>query len=502
MLLAGFIELGNDEVYYYTYALHLQPNYFDHPPGVAVLIKLFTLNLTFASELFLRLGAIVCAAVATWLCFIIGRFVRNERTGWLAAILYNTSIYTSIIAGNFILPDSPQVVCWLAAVLVLLRLVLNKHRRSSNILYWLAFGILAGLCIMCKVHGVFLWVGVMLYILLFNRGMLKHAGLYMALVVTAAVASPILFWNIANNFVTWRFHSSRVAVNSLLIKPGDFMQAILGQVFYNNPFNVAIIITGALMCCRRLLVTAQAGRVLFCIGLPIIVVVNSIALWRDVLPHWSGPGFMTISFLGAAWLDDVLQRPKMQRLAKVLFASTWMFISVIAVGAVLIINFYPGTIGSTSEAKYGDEDFTLDMYGWQTFGTEFMAWQQNAVKSGQIPAGLPIVCNKWFPAAHIDYYVARNNNTTVTGVGFLTDLHQYAWLNHMRGGLITGHDALCIVPSNYPVNMRDTYGAYFNNIVLLKKFVCKRSKITARYFNVYLLKGYKCNDEVHFLIVK
>ena len=41
------------------------------------------------------------------LAMLIGKKIRNERTGLYAAVLYNTSIYSSIIAGTFILPDSP-----------------------------------------------------------------------------------------------------------------------------------------------------------------------------------------------------------------------------------------------------------------------------------------------------------------------------------------------------------------------------------------------------------
>src|SRR5678815_5148494 len=89
LIIAGTIEFGNDEVYYYAYALHLQWNYFDHPPGVALLIRLTTLNLHIVNELFIRLGAILCAAAGSWLAYRIGVFVKNERTGWFAAILYN-----------------------------------------------------------------------------------------------------------------------------------------------------------------------------------------------------------------------------------------------------------------------------------------------------------------------------------------------------------------------------------------------------------------------------
>ena len=49
-LIAATIGLGNDEVYYVTYAQHLEWNYFDHPPMVALLIRLTTFNLLFTSE--------------------------------------------------------------------------------------------------------------------------------------------------------------------------------------------------------------------------------------------------------------------------------------------------------------------------------------------------------------------------------------------------------------------------------------------------------------------
>ncbi len=51
-VLAAVTELNNDEVYYRLYALKLQWNYFDHPPMIAVLLKLFTFNLFFKTNFF------------------------------------------------------------------------------------------------------------------------------------------------------------------------------------------------------------------------------------------------------------------------------------------------------------------------------------------------------------------------------------------------------------------------------------------------------------------
>ena len=68
---AGLVELGNDEVYYWTYALQPDYNHFDHPPVVGLLIRLTSLNLHWASGISLRLGAILGCALSSYFIFFI-----------------------------------------------------------------------------------------------------------------------------------------------------------------------------------------------------------------------------------------------------------------------------------------------------------------------------------------------------------------------------------------------------------------------------------------------
>ena len=76
-------------------------------------------------------------------------------------------------------------------------------------------------------------------------------------------------------------------------------------------------------------------------------------------------------------------------------------------------------------------DFTLDMSGWKNFSSEYQQWMHQQADSSGIK-DLKIVCNKWFPAAHIEYYVAYPMHTKVIGVGKLNDLHHFAWLNYKQ----------------------------------------------------------------------
>ena len=493
---ASILELSNDEVYYYLYALDLQPNYFDHPPGVALLIRAFTVNLSLTHELFVRIGAIACSAMGTVIVFHLGTLMKNEQTGWYAAILYNTSIYTSLIAGTFIIPDSPQVVFWLASLWMMFRIIIQADQRLSIPLdEWLFFGLFTGLSILCKVHGIFLWFGFGLYVLFYQLRLLKSYGLYLSVLLTLAVISPILWWNIQNDFITYRFHSGRVGVQEDLFHLDYFFQAVGGQLLYNNPINAILMILALWKLRSTKFLDRLAVTFVLLNGLPIILVVTVMSLFNSMLPHWSGPGFMTMSFLTAAYLDEKTGK-NLQRLPVILRTSISLISGALFL-AILLIRFYPGTFGSHDQERYGDGDFTLDMYGWKQFSKDFEPWMEEQKKKHVLPPDVKIVSNKWFPAAHIEYYVAMPSNLTVVGVGDVTDLHQYYWLNKLRPPLQKGDSAICILPSNTQSMTDENYSANFSSMKLLHTFENTRGGGVSRYFNVYLLKGYQLNDEVH-----
>ena len=500
LLIAGFTEFGNDEVYYYTYALHLQWNYFDHPPGVALLIRLTTLNLWLTNELFVRLGSILCAAAGTWLCYRTGNLIRNERTGWYAAVLYNASIYTSIIAGTFILPDSPQVVFWLASTLLLIKMVLQLAEQKLILVWqWLLFALLSGICIQCKVHGIFLWFGFVVYLLFYKRKIFLQPWLYISGLITVLIISPIFWWNVNNHFVTWTYHSNRVTVHSSHIDVDSFLQALFGQLFYNNPINVFLIIAAIYSYKTKRFLSTHVYRLLLLLGLPVIIVVTGISLFNSVLPHWSGPGFLSLTFIAAAYLDEITTAPA--KTWPVILKSSLSLIVIIVIAGMAIINFYPGTIGSKKENNYGSGDFTLDLSGWKNFEQQYNAWIQQHNDSTDYRQ-LKIVCNKWFPAAHLEYYIARSMHTQVIGVGNLHDLHNFAWLNKTATDLKEGDDALCIVPSNYASDMAATYDQTFSTATKLQTFTILRNSKPTRFFTVFLLKNYKAADEVHTITIQ
>lgn len=437
--------------------------------------------------------------MGTWLSYKVGTLVKSERTGWYAAILYNASIYTSVIAGTFILPDSPQVVFWLAAMMVVIKMVRQFNENIPvKMSQWILLGMLTGICIMCKVHGVFLWCGFGLYLISYRRSAFLKPQFYIAIVITAIVFSPIIWWNINNHFVTWNYHGNRVAIHDTHIDIDSFMQALLGQIFYNNPVNVFIVCAAIYFYRRNEFMGNRMYHLLLFLGLPIIMITSIISLFDNVLPHWSGPGFLTLNFVAAAYLDE-RSSPEI-KYPMILKGSLAVIFLAISIG-VGVINFFPGTLGSKEEMKYGSGDFTLDLCGWRDFKKQYETWLQQE-DNGDRYGKLKFVCNEWFPAAHIGYYVAWPLHTDVIGVGNLNDLHNFAWLNKNRMDLKRGEDALCIVPSNYSFNVQEIYESEFSSVTEQKKFTIFRSGKVARYFTVYLLKDYQAIDQVHNLSIR
>ena len=491
-IIALSIGLGNDEVYYVTYAQHLQWNYFDHPPIVALLIRLTTFNLFFTSEFFIRLGPILLSAINTYLVYDICTKIKNKNAGLIAALLFSSSFYTSIIAGLFIMPDAPQLFFWIVSTSLLINVVTDIEKNKNYNTTILLFGVVAGLCILSKVHGVFLWIGFGLYILFYKRSLLSNRNLYISLLISLVIISPILIWNIENHFITYAFHSNRVALNRG-INPNSFIREFVGGIFYNNPFNYFMISMALVAVWKnKINISLPIKQLLLLLSLPLIVLLLFISLFRDTLPHWSGPAFISLIILTACYLAETMRdfntnfRPQKLVVISCVFV---VFISIIATG---LINYYPGTIGNGKGQELGKGDFTLDMYDWNFFKKEFKITYLKNIKNKKTNTTF-IINNKWFPGAHIDNYIAQPLNLDFIAIGKIEDIHTYKWLNSFRKKINKGDDAYFITVSNNYMDPKNQYKKIFKKINPPEVIQQLRNNKPARNMYVYLLEGYKGN---------
>lgn len=489
---ACFIELGNDEVYYRMYAQYLQWNYFDHPPIVGWLIRFTTANLFLDNEFFIRLGAIISAAITTWLFFLCGKKLSNEYTGFTAAVIYTATIYGSIVAGTFILPDSPQMVCWLAGVYILISIAKYSNINRLKKRKLLLFGVIAGIGMLCKIHTSFLWLGFLLYVFFYNRQWLKQPVLYLSGIITLFIFYPVIKWNIDHHFVTYLYHSNRVDPSGVGFNVTSFLTFIAGQIGYCNPVIFILMIPATITALKNELpVLPSQKRVLLFCSLPLIIITAIIALFKNVLPHWTGPAYSGIILLTACHLTRKKEKTVFEKriMLKPLFMATTLLLAMI-VGGIFLINFLPGTIGKKDKQVLGEGDFTLDMYGWNDLKMNFSKVVKADQSSGMMKRDAVIISNKWFPASHIDYYVAMPMKKNLLATGDTNDIHQYAWINWERKALQPGDDAYCIVPSNYYIDAKENFAASFSTIIPPEIIEQKRNGKICRRFYIWRLKNF------------
>jgi len=487
-LFAMQVELGNDEVYYWTYVRYPDWSHFDHPPMVGLMGQLFTLNLWLHDDFFLRLGAIVLSAFSTWLIFDIGTRIKNEQAGYYAALLFTGSIYCSLISGFSFSPDAPLVFFWLLALrswacLLTVPVITPAARR-----HMIGFGLWAGLAMLSKYQGAFLWVGLLSYVLFYNRQWLKEWTLYLAGLVSLLFLAPIVIWNLQNHFASFTFHGNRVTP-ALEIRPDYFFTEIFGQVGYNNPINYVLIVVSVLALFRgKSFIDTSYARLLLLAAAPLWLVFTSFSVFRSTLPHWTSPAFLSLMVLAAAYWSE--------RTAQAIRPPFWIRFSPYFLGSLMVIAFYlinysPFRFGKQSEVtSFGEYDFTQDLYGWQQVGRALDSISAREEKHGRMQAGSDVISYKWFPGAHLDFYAADPLHRHVYLLGTLNDLHKYAWINQAEVGLKKGRDFYHVAVSNVYRDPVEQFGAYFEKIEPLDTVEIKRAGRVMRYAFFYRLKNY------------
>ena len=523
--LAAFIEFGNDEVYYWTYAMYPDWSHFDHPGMVGWLMQIFSLNLLFHSEFALRLSSIIFMTFDAFIIYKIGCQIKNKLAGFYAALLYTASFYCFVITGIFIMPDTPLMLFTLLAIYCFLssfRLERSEMEKSpvnsdeiyspmANAFAWLRSplpmvgrndgmmillaGLFTGLALLSKYSAGFIWVGVGLYILFYDRKQLKNKYLYLSILISAVCMLPLLIWNLQNDFISFTFHGDRVSLFGKL-QPLDFLTEVVGEFGYNNPVNYILIIIALVAFWRgNKYFDETSGRLLLCFALSFIGLFWFFSLTRPILPHWSAPAFTLLLLFPASYLAEIqsIEDGKI-KLPKSIIATLTLLIFVLIFGTFEIkTGFIPLRFGerSNSVQHYGESDFTTTIYGWRSIKDDFQKIREDKIAKGEMKESDGMVGLQWFPMANFDYYVANPLGINMYGVNSIDKIHKYYWINECRGGLQKGADYWFLDESSDYYAPERYLENKFEEIVPCDTIVVDRCGTPAKYIFVYMCKGLK-----------
>ena len=217
VLQASFTELMDDEAYYWVYSRHLDWGYFDHPPMIAVLIKLgYAL---FHNELGVRLGMVVLNVLTL---LLVDRLIPQKNNTVFYLILAGMGAMQ--VGGILAVPDIP-LIFFATLYFYLYRNFLASQSWKNTLL----LAVSMALMFYSKYHGVLL----VFFTVLSNLHLLKLCRFYVAVVITSLLFFPHLYWQYTHNFPSLQYHL--VERNASAYDISFSLDYIAGQVLLFGP---------------------------------------------------------------------------------------------------------------------------------------------------------------------------------------------------------------------------------------------------------------------------
>lgn len=303
LLVAATAPLSPDEAYYWLWSRALAPGYLDHPPMVALWIRLGTL-VAGEGSLGVRLLAPLAALVGSVLIWDAAeRLLPGQRAGVPAAALMNATLLLGVGAVTMT-PDTPLLFFWTAALWAVAR-----ARQAGKGVWWLAAGAFGGCALASKYTAALLGAGLLLWLIATaeGRGWLRRwqpwAGAALALVIFA----PVVTWNAAHGWVSFAKQGGRTGDWRPAYAARYLSELLGGQVALATPLVFALCAWGvwaALRNSRR----NGAAALLACLSvLPAAVFVQH-ALGDRVQGNWPAIIYPA-ACIAAAGLGSRLWRP-------------------------------------------------------------------------------------------------------------------------------------------------------------------------------------------------
>jgi len=256
-LYAGVAELRTDEAYYWTWSRESVASFLDHPPMVAWMVRLGTA--LFGDTLFgVRFGGLVAMAVAqVFLADIVRRLARDSAAVWLALLMFDAALYYGLFMAK-IAPDVALIPCVLGVLWALVRLIETQDGR-----WWVAAGAFAGLAALSKYTVVFLLPAIAAFALwpAWRRRWLASPWPWLGLVAALALFSPVVIWNAANDWASFRFQFVRAgADHGLSLRTvSDFLGV---QMVMVGPVLLPVLVSAVAMTAWRGVRHREAAAIL------------------------------------------------------------------------------------------------------------------------------------------------------------------------------------------------------------------------------------------------
>ena len=205
VIFAALIPLFGDEAYYWEWSRRLAAGYFDHPPGIAVLVRGGT-ALFGSTSLGIRCLAVIAGLLAAIATAGIAHRLAGDR-GALRAALIITCMPLAAAGLVLATPDAPLLTNVSLGAYGVVRAIQSPPGSRASLGWWCASGVALGLAFSSKYTSILMPIGVTIAILTRRslRLRLREPGPYLACVIATLIFLPVLRWNAAHDWVSFGF---------------------------------------------------------------------------------------------------------------------------------------------------------------------------------------------------------------------------------------------------------------------------------------------------------
>lgn len=228
LVTAFFFQLYSDEAYYTLFSRQLDFGYFDHPPMIALMIRIG--SFIFENELGVRLLSIFSFSAALFFTYKLAEV--NKPILFLAAIF---SILGLNILGFMALPDSPLLL-----FVVLFFMAYKRFLQKESMLNSILLGLAMVAMLYSKYHGIL----IIFFTVISNLKLLKSKNFWLASMLGVLMFIPHLIWQYNHDFVSVSYHFFERSASHY--KFSFTYEYILGQILYYGPFSAIFMLFAAL----------------------------------------------------------------------------------------------------------------------------------------------------------------------------------------------------------------------------------------------------------------
>jgi len=380
-------SLTPEETQYWDWSRNLDLSYYSKPPLIAYLIYLFT-SIGKSTAFFVRLGSVLIFSILSIISYnLCKKITRDDRISFWCFVVFN--LIPLFSAGALLMTtDTPLAFFW-ALTIWALYIALFEDKPH----YWYWTGIWFGLGMLSKYTMALLAPGIFLFLVLQpeHRKWFLRKEPYLAGLIAVLFFIPVIYWNYAHHWVTFRHVAGQAHVQEGFILNWKFFFDFIGsQAGVVSPFIFLAMLYFTFKAVKGYFAKTLSASALYllCMSVPVFLFFAMKSIQGKVEANWAGTAYFTwIMFL----VIDFEQVWKTAQSAKKRKMSYFALISILIAFLITYVMHDSSLITKLGFNLPPKKDPTSRLYGWDDMGKQV----------SQIKASMPSPENTFI---YSDYY--------------------------------------------------------------------------------------------------